>query len=129
MEDDMTQVIEAVRNTDILVIAAPIYYHYIPGPLKSFIDRTWVYFKPDFGTNPVPSYLDPGKKLVFIQTQGDTNENIHKDVYEKIESFFKLYGFDTRTILACGVNELGEVSKCDDIMDLAEKTARELMAA
>ncbi|MDM8522535.1 flavodoxin family protein [Desulfococcaceae bacterium HSG8] len=130
LDDDMTEVIEAVRETDILVIATPVYYSYIPGPLKTFIDRTWAFVKPDYMTNPVPTRLEPGKKMVFIQTQGAEDENIHKDVYQKIEKFFELYGFkDIRTILACGVNAPGEVKRLEDVMELADKTACELMAA
>lgn len=128
LKDDMTQVLEAIRTTDILVVATPVYYYDIPGPLKTFIDRTWCYAKPDYATNPVPGRLEMGKKLVFIQAQGAEDKNVHKEVYEKYESFFKLYGFeDIRTILACGVNEPGEVEQLPDIMEVAGKTAREFM--
>ncbi len=129
LKDDMTQVLEAVRKTDILVIATPIYCYDIPGPLKTFVDRAWCFLKPDYTTNPIQSRLETGKKLVFIQAQGANDKNEYKGVYEKYESIFKLYGFeDIRTILACGVNGLGEVKRLEDVMELAGTTARELMS-
>ena len=70
LKDDLTEVLESVQRADTLVIATPVYYADVTGQLKCFIDRTYSFLKPDYITNPSPSRLAPGKKLVFITTQG-----------------------------------------------------------
>jgi len=69
LKDDLTPVLEAVKNSDVLVIATPTYYGDVSGQLKCFMDRTYSYLKPDYITNSQPSRLAPGKKLVFIITR------------------------------------------------------------
>lgn len=127
LEDDLTVVLDAVRATDILVLASPVYYWDVSSQLKAFIDRTYSYLVPDFYTNPVPSRLNPGKKLVFILAQGHPDTTLFTDIFPKFERFFKIYGFgETHLIHACGVQMPGEVKNREDVLRLAEKTAADL---
>ena len=57
--------------------------------IRAFIERSYSYFVPDFFTNPNPSRLTPGKKLVFIQTQGQPNEKLFADIFPRTEPFLK----------------------------------------
>lgn len=124
LEDDLAAVLDAVRDTDVLVLASPVYYWDVSSQLKAFIDRTYSYLVPDFYTNPVPSRLDPGKKLVFILAQGHPDQNLFTDIFPKFDYFFKMYGFDeTRLIRACGVQGPGEVNSQPNVLKLAEETA------
>ena len=54
LEDDLEEVLDAVQQADILLMASPVYYGDISSQLKGFIDRTFSYLKPDFMTNPNP---------------------------------------------------------------------------
>ena len=58
LEDDLTDVLEAIRETDVLVLASPVYFWDVSSQLKAFIDRTFSYLVPDFITNPeeIPSF-------------------------------------------------------------------------
>ena len=124
LEDDLTEVLDAVRETDVLVLATPIYYWDVTSQLKAFLDRTYSYLVPDFMTNPNRSRLAPGKKLVFIQVQGNPDETMFNNAFPKFDYFFKGYGFsETHLVRACDVRELGEVTAHEDIMKLAEQTA------
>jgi multimeric flavodoxin WrbA len=124
LEDDLTQVLEAVRGTDVLVLATPIYFWDVTSQLKAFMDRTYSYLVPDFLTNPNRSRLAPGKKLMFIQVQGNADTGMFTDVYPKFDYFFKGYGFaETHLVRACGVRELGEIETREDVLTLAETTA------
>jgi len=127
LEDDLTEVLEAVRETDVLVVASPVYFWDISGQLKTFIDRTFSYLVPDFITNPNKSRLAPGKKLVCILAQNNRDRSSFPDIFRKIDYFFNAYGFvDRQLIRAFGVNEPGEVAAHDDVMMLAEKAAEKL---
>jgi multimeric flavodoxin WrbA len=129
LEDDLTGVLEAVRETDVLVLASPVYYWDVSSQMKAFVDRTFSYLVPDFLTNPNRSRLASGKKLVFIQVQGNPDESMFNNVFPKFDYFFKGYGFsETHLIRAYGVRELGEVAAHEDVMKLAETTAEKISA-
>ena len=126
LEDDLTEVLEAVRETDVLVLATPVYFWDVTSQLKAFLDRTYSYLVPDFMTNPNRSRLPSGKKLVFIQVQGHPDESMFNNVFPKFDYFFKGYGFSaTHLIRACGVREPG-MKHAKDVMKLAEETAEKI---
>ncbi len=128
IQDDLTQVLESVREADALVMATPVYLREVTSLLRAFIERTYSYFLPDFHTNPQPSRLKPGKKLAFIQVQGQADENLFADIFPRIEPLFKRYGFTERHLArVCGVRKLGEAEARKDAMELMEKMARRLM--
>lgn len=128
LKDDLEPVLDAVRNADILVLASPIYYGDVTSQLKGFIDRTYSYLKPDYLSNPEPCRLAPGKKLLMILPQGQPDEKQFADVFLKYEMFFKWYGFkDFRLIRACGVQDVNDAKNRNDLMTLAEDTAKQMV--
>jgi multimeric flavodoxin WrbA len=127
VEDDLKEVLDAVRKTDIFVLATPVYVGNVSGQTKCFVDRTFSFSKPDFRTNPNPSRLPAGKKAVFITTQGATEE-MFKEIHETYKGYFKRTGFESsHHIRGCGVRALGEAEARKDLMGLAEKTAEEML--
>lgn len=127
-EDDLAKILEAVREADILVLASPVYIGDVPSQVKTLIDRTYSYFVPNHMDKVKPSRLPSGKTLVFIQTQGNTDESRFADIYPRYAYFFKRYGFkETHLIMASGVKDPGDVEARADLMLLAEEKARELM--
>lgn len=128
LKDDLTEVLAAVQDADILVIATPIYYGEVSGQVKAFIDRTFSYFVPDFGTNPNRSRLKPGKKMVFIQSQGHPEKERFQDVFARYAFFYDWHGFtDNHAILGCGLMGPGEAENRAEILQEAEETARKLL--
>jgi len=128
VKDDLEAVLEATRESDVLVLASPVYMGDVTCTIRAFIERSYSYFVPDFFTNPNPSRLAPGKKLVFIQTQGQPNEKLFADIFPRAEPFLKRVGFpECHFIRACGVRKLGEVADREAEMKLAEETARKVL--
>lgn len=129
LQDGLTGVLDSVRESDVLVMATPIYMTDVTSPIRAFIERTYSYFVPDFATNPKPSRLSPGKKMVFIQTQGQPNEKLFADIFPRMDGLFKRLGFaNNHFIRACGVRKLGEVASRPEAMKQAEETAQKLMS-
>jgi multimeric flavodoxin WrbA len=127
LKDDLTEVLEAVRETDILVLASPVYFWDVTAQMKGFLDRCFSFLVPDFLTNPERSRLAPGKKLVFILTQNNPDKNSFTHIFEKFDYFFRGFGFtDTRQIRAFGAREPGAVESDPELMGLAVKAAEEL---
>jgi multimeric flavodoxin WrbA len=124
LKDDLTGVLDAIREADVVVLASPVYFWDISSQMKTFIDRTFSYLVPDFITSPVKSRLPAGKKLVFILAQNNPDPNSFADIFPKYDYFFKAYGFtESYLIRAFGVGEAGEVENQQDVMRLAEETA------
>jgi multimeric flavodoxin WrbA len=129
LKDGLTPVLEAVKNADVLVIATPTYYGDVSGQFKCFMDRTYSYLKPDYITNSQPSRLAPGKKLVFIMTQGHPDEAMFNHVFPLYDRFFRWYGLaETRLIRACGVGGGGVVDVPERFLEEAEEAARAIAA-
>jgi len=126
LNDDLTQVLETIGETDILVMTSPVYYGDVSSQLKSFIDRTFSFLVPDYTTNPKPSRLTPGKKLLFILAQGQPDEKAFSDSYPKYSQFFNWYGFETSHLVrGCGVYEKTDAEKRTDLADQIRKIANE----
>jgi len=128
LKDDLGKVLEAVRGADVLVLASPIYYGEVTSQLKGFIDRTYSFLVPDYATNPHPSRLAPGKKLVFILTQGQPDDQQFDDVFPRYDSFFKWYGCEESYLIrACGVMDIGDVEAHREAMLSTAETAEKIM--
>jgi len=124
VKDDLTAVLDAVREADILVLATPVYFGGVTSQLKGFLDRTFSFLPPDFMEKPGESRLAPGKKLVFVQTQGDPDESHFADIFPRYKEFFKWYGFaDIRLVRACGLMGEDNTNALEPALAAAEKVA------
>jgi multimeric flavodoxin WrbA len=124
LKDDLAEVLDAVRDADVLVMATPVYYGEVSSQLKGFIDRTFSYLVPDYITSASPSRLKSGKRMVFIQTQGQPDAKQFADIFPRYDYFFKWYGFtDNLLIRGCGLMNAGDAPARSDIMEAADKTA------
>ena len=130
LKDDLTQVLDDIRDSDVLVLATPTYFHDISSQMKTFIDRIYSYYVPNFLTAPVPGRLPVGKQLVFIQTQAQPDSNLFAEVFPKYELFFKRLGFEKNHLIrACGVSAPEDVSKREEILNEAEAAARQIFTS
>jgi multimeric flavodoxin WrbA len=128
LEDDLTEVLDAVKAADVLVLASPVYFGDVTAQLKGFIDRTFAYLKPDYPTNPQPSRLTP-KRLLFILTQGHPDETLFADIFPRYDTFLRWMGFtDSRLIRACGTGPARTDAVPAVVMQQADAVARALMA-
>jgi multimeric flavodoxin WrbA len=126
LKDDVTPILEAIRDADVVVVATPVYIRDIPGQFKCFMDRTFSYYKPDFHTNLQPSRLAFGKKLVFIMTQAKADEAMHTDVFVRYSEYLRraLNLAEIHLIRVCGVGMNGAFGVPEQSLRQAEETAR-----
>jgi len=124
LKDDLAEVLDAIRDADVLVMATPVYFGEVSSQLKGFIDRTFSYLVPDYTTNAAPSRLKPGKRMVWIQTQGQPDAKQFADVFPRYDYFFKWYGFTNNLLIrGCGLMDAGDALQRSDILEAADKTA------
>jgi multimeric flavodoxin WrbA len=129
LRDDLTEVLDAVRLAETLVLASPVYYGDVTAQMKGFIDRTYCYFRPEYKTRTTDrSRLAPGKTLVFIQTQGHPDEKVFADVFPRYEFFLKMHGFgETHLIRSCGLSDPSDVRSREEVLKQADEVAARVM--
>jgi multimeric flavodoxin WrbA len=130
LKDDLTEVLEAVREADVIVLASPVYYGDVTGQMKLFIDRTYCFLAPDYITNPNRSRLTPGKTMVFVLTQGLASEVGFADVYPRHSEMMRFNGVAvTHLLRACGVSKRDDVLRHLNVLNQAEDLAVQLVTA
>ena len=129
LNDDLAGVLESLKQADVILLALPVYCSDVPGQVKCFIDRTYSYMKPSYLSDSNPSRVPPGKKLVFILTQGAPMENLFSDIPQRYTGFLKRsMGFgDSYLIRGVGVGGGGAVGVPDQFLQQAEDLARSIM--
>ncbi len=128
VEDDLAEVLEAVRNSDILVLATPVYYGDVSAQLKAFIDRNYSFLVPDYVNAEKIHRLEGDKTLVMILTQGSPDQEAFKDIFPKYSTFYKWMGFEKSELIhACGVMEPPDLKKRQDIFKQAQELAKKLV--
>jgi len=126
LQDDLTGVLAAVHDADLVVLASPVYYGDVTAQMKGYIDRNYSFLKPDYITNPQPSRLSP-KKLLFILTQGNPDKTMFGDIYGRYDFFMKWMVFtESRLIRVCGVGPSGCEALPAECLAEAEETAKAL---
>ncbi|WP_371226799.1 flavodoxin family protein [Roseovarius sp. 2305UL8-3] len=122
--DDLTPVLAAIAQAQVLVLASPVYFTSISGQLKLAMDRFFSFFVPDYPTNPDKSRLGTGRHLVFLQTQGEPEER-YRDLMESFSVSFTNLGFDHHHLVrAYGVREPGDVAGQSRYQDACADAAR-----
>jgi multimeric flavodoxin WrbA len=129
LKDDLAEVLAAVKEADLVVLASPVYYAEISSQLKGFIDRTFSYLVPDYQTNPQPSRLVSPKKLIFVLTQGHPDETAFADIFPRYQNFLSWQGFsEIRLVRACGIGPGRGDGVPEETLKQAEETVRQLLA-
>lgn len=89
-KDDMAEILDKMVNSDVIILATPVYFYSMDGQMKTFIDRT------------VPRYTEiKNKDFYFIMTAADTEKANLERTMEAFRGF-------TEDCLD-GVNEAGVI--------------------
>ncbi|MDR1871575.1 MAG: flavodoxin family protein [Deltaproteobacteria bacterium] len=122
LTDDLSLVLSTAAAADFLIVTAPVYIGSVSAQAKIFIDRTFSWMKPDFKTSAIAGRLSPGKKCLFIMTQGNPDPAVYQGVYESFLAYFSWLGFKTAGVLASGL-EAADVTlgRLDLVKEVEEK--------
>lgn len=89
--DDLSEILELAKSTDLLVVSTPVFYGDVSAQLKCFIDRTWSYFG---RTGVSADHLPRGRTLVFVLSYGYNDPVIYDGIFEKYSRYFRMFGYD-----------------------------------
>ena len=73
-EDDVQEIFDSIMNSDLILVATPIYSWYCTAPVKALLDRLVYGMNKYYGVEKGPS-LWAGKKLALLVTCGYKPEN------------------------------------------------------
>ena len=112
--DDMDRVVEAIQNSDGIILGSPVYAWQVSGTTKVFMDRLCRLLTPSY-----ESRLNGPKRIAFAYTQGNPDADIFKQYFDYQEKLFAFLGFT----LAGRVQAAGTRAK-EDILSQIETMAR-----
>ncbi len=121
-DDDAAALIRQVEGSDVVIVASPVFFTGVPGPLKIFIDRNqvkWEEFysteyqvpgtekepnrKPDKGMNLIPDTRYPIPKTgIIILTAGHNKAKYFRPAESEIRSFFAVNNIKTKLVMKFG---------------------------
>ena len=99
-KDDMAQILDALKKSDAIVLASPVYYWAVSAQLKLAIDRTYALI----------SDKPPVKSAALLMTCGDGKTETADSalaMYNRICSFSKWE--DAGVVIATGLHAPGEI--------------------
>ncbi|HPJ29966.1 MAG TPA: flavodoxin family protein [Methanothrix sp.] len=97
LDDDLSEVLEGIREADAVVFGSPIYFYLFSGQFKLMQDR--MYSLIDSGFN---SRLAPGKKAVIVTSQGHPDTSAFEKAADEFAGILKLLGFEVVEIIRMG---------------------------
>lgn len=91
LRDDMDRLLPLYEESDLVVVATPLYYFSVPGAMKDFLDRGLPLLKPflvpkEGDRTSHPQRVEKDRKYVVISTAGFPE----KSVFEGLERMFEL---------------------------------------
>jgi len=127
--DSLTPVLEAIAASDVAIISAPIFMGDVSAQTKGLFDRFYSFLGPDFRTNPKSGRLAAGKKLVFILTQGNPDEQTYAAVLARHRRTFDMCGFTAVfPVLVCGARPGSEAQVLEKTKARLAEVARAILA-
>lgn len=119
-DDDAAGLIKKTERAGVVIVAAPVYFTGVPGPLKVFIDRNQVKWEERQGEerlarrsfSEVGKTEGGGKKGIIILTAGHKKARYFRPAESEIRSFFAVNGIRTVLVIRLGgMDEKGGVKK------------------
>ena len=124
IQDDMGAVLDSIRGADALILASPIYFASVNGPMKTFLDR-WFSL---FGGGGPPIALR-GKRLALAFSYGDPDPFLAGmgNALQMFKDAATHLGMDMRGWVHASCVEQNDVLQNTDVLKKARDLGRSLV--
>ena len=122
INDDMQQLYPDLRQTDVLVIASPIYWFTVNGQTKLFMDRCYALGRPQGNTLK-------GKRIGIVLTYGDSDP-FNSGCINAIRTFQDTFAYLNSPIVDIvygSASKPGEIKANHDLMERAYRLGKQLV--
>lgn len=89
IDDDMTDIYKSMEESDVIIVASPVYFSGFPAPMKSIIDRTQIYWSEKFILNVK---REKNKSGVLLLTAGSNAKDLSLLMNGASKHFFHAIG-------------------------------------
>jgi len=118
--DDMDDLIERMKQSDVWVLATPVYWWGATAQFKLFLDR---WYAPWHGEQS--RELFKNKTIIVIVTLGDSNPDTAEPTLQMLRRAFAYIGLELAdTIVAAGVYAIGDAAARTALMQQAHDAGR-----
>ena len=102
IQDDAKEVLDAMKDADVIVFASPVYFYSVCAQLKALIDRSVVYY---------PTITN--KDYYFLMTMAEDDASMAEGTAKAMQGFLDCYEGSTLkgTLVASGVYEKGAIKE------------------
>lgn len=119
-QDDMTALLEKMRQSEVWVLGTPVYWWGPSAQFKTFLDR-WYQVRPREATFK-------GRRVILVVSMGDADAGTARHIVGMLTDALAYVEAEFfATVLAPGVNDLGEVRKHPDVLAAAYRAGREAL--
>lgn len=111
IKDDAAELMDTVRNADVLAFATPIYYYSVSGRMKTFLDRM----------NPIYFAGHSFKDVYFMASAATGDEGEFDTAVNDLQGWIVCFAGAqlAGTVRAAGANRPGEISQYPDKLQQA----------
>jgi len=111
LKDDATELMEKVKNADVICFATPIYYYAVSGQLKTFLDRM----------NPIFSAGHNFKGVYLLTSANDTDPKAMDGAIKDIQGWIDCFdGVELKGVVkGNGTNDIGDILKHENKLEEA----------
>jgi multimeric flavodoxin WrbA len=115
-EDDLSPLLEQMKECDAVVLGSPIYWFRVSAQLKTLIDRFYCFMGEETNAETgekTPYFAFPtGKKFVFITSQGDENPELYRPTLDWLNLVATVMSAgSTAFITHCGSGDDGDSAR------------------
>ncbi|WP_459202210.1 flavodoxin family protein [Methanococcus sp. CF] len=120
-KDYMAEILENLKETDVLILGTPIYMWQVTGQMKTFIDRLYPVINADF--SPRLKNI----KTVTVYVQANPDESMFIPYIEHNNTVLNFLGLDVvESIVKGGVGAPGDILNHEDVLEKAFNIGKKL---
>jgi multimeric flavodoxin WrbA len=122
IEDDLSGLLEDIKEAEAVVFGSPIYFNLFSGQFKLMEDRMYSFIDPGF-----KSRLRPGKKAVIVTSQGNPDLPALEKAADDFAEVLGFLGFEVAEIIRMANGGAPDaVLERKDLLEKAKSTGRAL---
>ena len=118
LKDDVADVLELVKNAEVIVFATPIYYYEMSGQMKTLLDRL----------NPLYASDYAFREIYLIATAAENEDSAFDKAYNGLQGWVDCFEKATLKgiVMGGGIDDANSATKHNDIMKDAYRLGTKL---
>lgn len=119
INDNANEIIQEMKNSDIIVFVTPIYFYEMSGQMKTMIDRT----------NPLFADVYQFRDIYLLATSADEDESSMDGAIQGLKGWIKCFEKSSLkgVVKGLGIDQYGDIKKHSDVLKQAYLMGKEII--